>query len=70
MPGPPDDVPDIALAYALWDSENTPVPTDVGVVAEHLARARSLRRWLRAHGYDLKPLVDADQGSPTGKEQI
>jgi hypothetical protein len=48
------DPADAALAYAIWDSENTvrlEYPEDF---EQHLARARSIRHWLRVHKHDVK----------------
>lgn len=51
-PPTPDEAADAALAYALWDSENT-VRMRADCIQEHIDRARSVRHWLRVHGHDV-----------------
>lgn len=51
----PDDAADAALAYALWDSENT-VRMKAECIQEHIARAKAVRHWLKLHGHDVKRL--------------
>lgn len=51
--GPLADVAaDAALAYALWDSENT-VRMQAECIQGHVIRAQSVRHWLRLHGHDV-----------------
>lgn len=49
----PDEAADAALAYALWDSENT-VRMPAPCIQEHIARAQSVRHWLRLHGHEVR----------------
>lgn len=48
-----DEAADAALAYALWDAENT-VRMRADCIEEHLQRAREVCRWLRVHGHDVR----------------
>lgn len=43
---------DAALAYAIWDSENT-IRMKAGCIQEHIDRARSVIYWLNIHGFDI-----------------
>lgn len=46
--------PECALAYALWDAENSVKmckPTDI---EEHINRARVVKTFLKMHGYTLR----------------
>lgn len=52
QPIDPDDAADAALAYALWDSENS-TRMAASAINEHIDRARLVRHWLRVHGHDV-----------------
>ncbi len=55
-----EDAADAALAYAIWDYENSVrMPGDEAVQTVQLSRARALRRWLRLHGHDVTPIEAA-----------
>lgn len=41
-----------ALAYALWDAENS-VRMPADQIEAHIERAKSVRHWLRVHGHDV-----------------
>jgi hypothetical protein len=45
-----------ALAYALWDSENS-IRMRADCLQEHLARASEVIRWLRIHGCEVVPIA-------------
>lgn len=47
-----DEAATAALAYALWDAENT-VRMPAGQIEPHIERAKSVRHWLRVHGHDV-----------------
>jgi hypothetical protein len=49
------DAADLALAYALWDSENTTWMA-ADRINEYVDRARSVRHWLRVHRHDVLKL--------------
>jgi hypothetical protein len=56
----PDEAADAALAYAIWDSENS-IRMKADCINEHLERARTVRHWLRLHGHDIRPVGETVQ---------
>lgn len=46
-----------ALAYAIWDSENS-VRMRADAIEEHLERARAVIRWLGVHGHKVVGLTE------------
>lgn len=48
------DPRDAALAYAIWDSENSVKMVHSDDIERHMAQAKSVRYWLEVHGYSLR----------------
>jgi hypothetical protein len=46
--------PECALAYALWDAENSVKMCKPADIQEHIDRAREIKKWLSLHGYLLR----------------
>lgn len=53
---------DAALAYALWDAENT-TKMDPLRTNEFIQKARVVREWLRTNGHDVVADKTAEQTS-------
>lgn len=47
-----DDTATVALAYALWDSENS-CRMAANEIESHIQRAKSVRHWLRVHRHEV-----------------
>jgi hypothetical protein len=58
----PDDAADAALAYAIWDAENS-TRMQANCIQEHIARAKAVRYWLKVHGHDVVANGQRDDGS-------
>lgn len=58
---PSGDHPEAALAYALWDSENT-TRMDPNCIQEHIERAQSVMHWLGVHGCEVVSRVRSQGG--------
>lgn len=50
----PEEAATAALAYAIWDSENS-TKMNPACIDEHLERARAILYWLKVHGHAVTP---------------
>jgi len=63
-PALPEDAADAALAYALWDADNTTRLQENPDEQERVfAKVRSVRGWLRRFGHDVCPCLRSDERS-------
>lgn len=62
----PEVAAEAALAYAIWDSENS-TRIEAQSIQEHLARASSVIHWLEVHGHKIVPLSSGP--SPEGMRE-
>ncbi len=60
---PPSEQARAALAYALWDSENS-IRMRADCIDEHLERADRVLHWLQLHGCKVVPLTHPTQAEP------
>lgn len=61
----PSDAAEAALAYALWDSENT-TRMKAECIQEHIARAKAVQYWLKVHGHKI--VADGELTKPPTKD--
>lgn len=54
-----DAAANAALAYAIWDSENT-VRMKAEAIQEYIARAESVRHWLKLHEYTIIGIAELE----------